>query len=142
MAACTTASGTGWVSWPATSPHAPRAAIARGPFGARRVTTPATFRRRRLAVALLALAVVVVAARAGVALGGTPLAAPERRPASSATTSIGARGPAVVVVHPGDTLWSIATRLAPDEDPRPIVDALAAAHGTTLLPGERLRLPD
>jgi Tfp pilus assembly protein FimV len=85
------------------------------------------------------LGVVVVAARAGVALGGSPLAAPERRPASSSTA---AGAPTTVVVRPGDTLWSIATRLAPDDDPRPLVDALTDARGTTALqPGERIRVP-
>ncbi|HEY8217176.1 MAG TPA: hypothetical protein VIH82_08580 [Acidimicrobiia bacterium] len=73
-----------------------------------------------------------MAARAGVALGGSPLAAPERRPASSST----------VVARPGDTLWAIVSRLAPGEDPRPLVDELVAQRGTaTLQPGERIRLP-
>ena len=133
MAACTTAPGIGTTSWPATSWRAPRAAIPRGPR-----VTPATYRRRRLAVGLLALGVVVVAARAGVARGGAPLAAPERRPASSV---VGDR-PARVVVVSGDTLWSIATRLAPGDDPRPLVDELSAArNGAPLQPGERIRLP-
>jgi len=134
MAACTTAPGITTVRWPATSRTTPRAAIARG---AR--VTPATFRRRRLAVALLALGVVVVAARAGVALGGSPLAAPERRPASSSPASGAAT---TVVVRPGDTLWSIATRLAPGDDPRPLVDELVDARGGVALePGERVVVP-
>jgi hypothetical protein len=34
-------------------------------------------------------------------------------------------------------LWSVARRFAPESDPRPIVDALAAArHGVALRPGE------
>ena len=40
----------------------------------------------------LALGLVVVAAQAGVALGGSPLAAPERRPASSPTRAPGRTG--------------------------------------------------
>jgi Tfp pilus assembly protein FimV len=139
MAACTTAPGIGMVSWPATSRRAPRAAIARGTR-----VTPATYRRRRLFVGLLALGVVVVAARAGVALGGSPLAAPERRPASSSIAAGAAGGTgSVVVVEPGDTLWSIATRLAPDDDPRPLVDQLSDQRaGAPLQPGERILLPD
>jgi hypothetical protein len=136
MAACTTAPGIGFDGWPATSRPAPRGAIPRGPLGGAGVT-PATYRRRRLSVGLLALGVVVVAARAGVALGGSPLAAPERRPASSAPA-----GSTTVVVRPGDTLWSIASRLAPGDDPRPLVDELVAARGATALqPGEHIRLP-
>ena len=45
----------------------------------------------------------------------------------------------LVVAEPGDSLWSIAQRLAPDADPREVVDALAAARGTTaVIPGESL----
>jgi hypothetical protein len=97
--------------------------------------TPATYRRRRVVAAALALGIVGVAAQAGVALGGSPLAAPERRPTSPATTRH-------VVVQPGDTLWSLATRLAPDEDPRPVVDAMAQAlRRTTLVVGETITWP-
>jgi hypothetical protein len=43
------------------------------------------------------------------------------------------------VVRPGDSLWSVASRLAPGSDPRPVVDALAEArHGTGLVPGETI----
>jgi len=139
MAACTTAPGIATIGWPATSRRAPRGATPRGPRSGSRVT-PTTYRRRRLAVALLALGVVVVAARAGVALGGSPLAAPERRPASSSAAGLGG---GIVVVRAGDTLWSIASRVAPGDDPRPLVDRLSVARdGAPLQPGERIRLPD
>jgi hypothetical protein len=51
--------------------------------------------------------------------------------------------PAVVhVVKPGDTFWSIAEKLEPGRDPRPVVDALVRAHGGTVLrAGERITLP-
>jgi nucleoid-associated protein YgaU len=46
------------------------------------------------------------------------------------------------VVRPGDTLWSIATRLDPTGDPRPVVAELAAqVGGDNVVPGEQLRLP-
>ncbi len=97
----------------------------------------ATYRRRRAVAAGLALAAVVVAARAAGALGDSPLAVSERRPASSP-----ADAPASYVVEPGDSLWSIAERLAPAEDPRPLVDALSDARGgAPLLPGETIFLP-
>lgn len=32
------------------------------------------------------------------------------------------------VVAPGDTLWSIATRVAPGRDPRPLIDRLQAVN--------------
>jgi hypothetical protein len=49
--------------------------------------------------------------------------------------------PAVVVVHPGDTLWSIATRVAPHSDPQAEVALLQRVNrlrGVQLYPGERL----
>ena len=46
------------------------------------------------------------------------------------------------VVRPGDTLWSIAVRLDPSGDPRPVTAQLAAQVGSdTVVPGERLVLP-
>ena len=48
------------------------------------------------------------------------------------------------VVREGDTLWSIARRLAPGSDPRPIVDVLSAANGLDagrLVPGQTLVVP-
>ncbi len=48
------------------------------------------------------------------------------------------------VVRAGDTLWSIAGRVAPGRDPRPIVDAIAAANRVApgaLVPGQTLRIP-
>ncbi|MEZ5165078.1 MAG: LysM peptidoglycan-binding domain-containing protein [Acidimicrobiales bacterium] len=48
----------------------------------------------------------------------------------------------VVVVQPGDTLWSIARTLAPEHDPRPLVSALAdLAGGGSIQPGQLLRVP-
>lgn len=46
------------------------------------------------------------------------------------------------VVRPGDTLWSIASRLEPGGDPRALVAELGnETHGTTLMPGTVLHLP-
>jgi nucleoid-associated protein YgaU len=53
-------------------------------------------------------------------------------------------GQSSVVVEPGDTLWSIARALAPQEDVRGVVDALAELNGlddTVLLPGQVLQVP-
>ena len=48
----------------------------------------------------------------------------------------------VYVVQPGDTLWSIAERLDPSGDPRPVVDRLAAeVGGDRVVPGQRIALP-
>lgn len=49
----------------------------------------------------------------------------------------------VVVVQPGDTLWSIAGELAPGEDPRHLVSVLGEANGGDQLQvGQRLVVPD
>lgn len=48
------------------------------------------------------------------------------------------------LVRDGDTLWSIAERLAPGDDPRPLVDAIATANGVeagALVPGSTLVIP-
>jgi len=58
---------------------------------------------------------------------------------SPATTT---RPPAVVTVHDGDTLWSIASQIAPQRDPRVVVARLERVNhltGPILLPGQRLR---
>lgn len=55
-----------------------------------------------------------------------------------------AQPPASVVVRPGDTLFAIAHRIAPDKDPREVVADLREANGlgpaeiTSLVPGETL----
>ena len=91
----------------------------------------ATYWRRRAVAVAVGLAVLVMAGKAGAALGGSPLAVPERRPATPHS-----------VVQAGDSLWSIAARLEPGHDPRPVVDALTAARGgAPLVPGEVVTLP-
>ena len=91
----------------------------------------ATYWRRRAVAVAVGLVVLVMAGKAGAALGGSPLAVPERRPAVSQS-----------VVKPGDSLWSIAARLDPGSDPRPVVDEITAARGgAPLVPGEVVTLP-
>ena len=106
---------------------APRPVARRG----HRPSAAVSWRRRAVAVAV-GLAALVMAGKAGAALGGSPLAVPERRPAVASQS----------VVQPGDSLWSIAARLEPGHDPRPVVDALTAARGgAPLVPGEVVTLP-
>ena len=94
----------------------------------RRHRSAAVYRRRRFVAAAVGLGIVLVLFQAGAAIGGTDLSPVERSPQVVSVT-----------VEPGDTLWSIAERLAPDADPREVVDALIEARGTAVLvPGETL----
>lgn len=93
--------------------------------------------RRRVAVA----AVVAVALLVALAL---PWGGVGRHPVTSdpALARAASGHSAVYVVRPGDTLWSIATRVDPQGDPRPLVARLSAqVGGDTVVPGERLVLP-
>lgn len=54
-----------------------------------------------------------------------------------------APAPVVYVVQPGDTLWAIAGKVAPEMNAARVVDALrSAAGGSALTPGQRIALPD
>lgn len=97
---------------------------------------PAGYRLRRvmamvLVVGLVLTAWVVLHAASGV-LGvsdGSGSASPSGNPTT-------------IDVAAGDTFWSIASRLQPEGDPRPLVDRLVASHGgATLKAGERLSVP-
>jgi LysM repeat protein len=69
--------------------------------------------------------------------GGHPLATPGPVLAGATVSHH-----SLYIVQPGDTLWSIAERLDPGSDPRPVVTQLQEQVGSdTVQPGERLRLP-
>jgi len=97
----------------------------------------ATYRRRRLVAAVL-LAGVLLAVFVGVnALTGPGPGPGPAGPADGADVA-----GVVHVVQPGETFWAIARSLRPNEDPRPLVAQLVAAHGSaSLMVGERIRLP-
>ncbi|MSO78136.1 MAG: hypothetical protein EXQ79_00840 [Acidimicrobiia bacterium] len=121
-----------------THQRTPRPATGRSTGRASR----STYRRRRLWAAALVLGAVIVTGEAGAALGGAPLAPPERSPSLPTAPSGSPSGSSVVVVRPGDTLWSIVERSHPGADPRPLVDELSAARdGAPLVVGETIRLP-
>ena len=102
---------------------------------------PTRVRRRRLVALLLTLALIGAIATAGRALVG---AASSLEPSSPQPVEVPFLSPGVgetYVVKPGDTLWSIASAIAPDSDPRPVVDALRAANGgPDIQVGQRLMI--
>jgi hypothetical protein len=97
-----------------------------GDFGRVRLTRRGRVLARGTAIALVVAVFLLVAP--GLARGDGP-----DRPAQRVT----------YVVEPGDTLWSIARRVAPGQDPRPVVDGLIEANGVQggLQTGQELSVP-
>jgi hypothetical protein len=92
-------------------------------------------RRRRTLFAVMGLLLIALA----LPLSGT---GGSSHTTGSAPVEISANGAGVYTVKPGDTLWSIAERMDPSADPRPIVAQLAKETGSdTVTPGERITLP-
>ena len=77
---------------------------------------PIRLTRRGWAVAVLAVGIALAGA---LWLAHSSATAPHRSP------------PSTVVVRPNDTLWSIATRIAPDRDPRAVVSELEQRNDLT-----------
>ena len=95
------------------------------------------YRRRRLAAVLVVAGLALAAWAALGALGGVLTASGRSAPDLGTRASV-----SVVEVGPGDTVWSIARRLQPSGDVRPLVDRLVQAHGGTVLRvGERIVVP-
>jgi nucleoid-associated protein YgaU len=120
-----------WVALPGRStverPGVERSAVERP--AARRLPDRATrIRRRRLAVLVAAVVGLAGAALAAQALAGLTAINGSSRPQPVEVRSVPVAGQHYVV-QPGDTLWSIAAEIAPEEDPRVVVDALRRANG-------------
>jgi Tfp pilus assembly protein FimV len=94
-------------------------------------------RRGRRVLAGLAALPAAIALSLAVVSGGAALASRDAGAPASSVPS--------VTVRAGDSLWSIAERVAPGSDPRDVVDAIVrlnALDGVGLTPGERLAIPE
>lgn len=116
---------------PRPVPHAtPRDAR---PVATQAGPTPAVAARRRRVAAVACAAV----------LGLTAIAVGFGVGHASAESDGVAPAPVIYVVQPGDTLWAIAGKVAPEVNAARAVDALrSAAGGSALTPGQRIALPD
>ncbi|HUQ62716.1 MAG TPA: LysM peptidoglycan-binding domain-containing protein [Acidimicrobiales bacterium] len=91
--------------------------------------SPRVYTRRRIVFAVI-LTVLVLAAWFAMRELGSIAALPTPEVTSQPMTRISAPS---YVAQPGDTYWTIARRLDPDGDPRPLVDRLVASNGGTAL---------
>lgn len=113
---------------PAVARAAVRAGVrpVAGPSRVRPVSRPsaAVYWRRRVAAVALGLGLVAIGSEA----------------ASAVVSGVSrTSGPASIhyVVQSGDTLWSIARKVAPHDDPRAVADLLLEAHGSSVIrPGD------
>jgi Tfp pilus assembly protein FimV len=93
-----------------------------------------TVRGRRM-LAVLAALPAVVALSVAIVSGGGALASRDAGPADAFTT---------VTVSSGESLWSIAQTVAPEADPRDVVDAIVrlnALDSVTVQAGQSLAIP-
>jgi len=101
-----------------------------GILPASRPVSPEVYRRRRLAVVAVMLGLILGVASFGRQADATP------------TAEAQAAAVVLVVVQPGDTLWTIAESLVNNADPRPLVAELTEiAGGSSIQPGQLLRVP-
>lgn len=102
-------------------------------------------RRRLLAAGLLLFAIAAVLLLAQLiqaGIGGGPLTTTGAAASPAGSASMIPAGTRTYVVEPGDTIWSIAARIDPNGDERPLVDALDhELKGAALYPGEQVPIP-
>jgi Tfp pilus assembly protein FimV len=94
------------------------------------------------AVAAILVAMVLALAIGNGALAGLAPGPSGASASASASATASAAPAAQVTVRAGDTLWSIARRIQPTGDVRPLVDQLVASYGSAALqPGQMLDVP-
>ncbi len=90
-----------------------------------------TARGRAVLLVLIAIPVVAIALVLGLSAGGAT--------ATSSSTPL-----STVTVQPGQTLWQLATKIAPQSDPRDVINDIMSVNRlatAALQPGEKLEIP-
>lgn len=137
----TTASGRAVVSPAATSPAAASGAAASA--APRRVRRRALSPTRRGKALLLVLLVALLLGAFAAGRTASRAAEPAAR-SSAGPTAVAGSSTSQTTVAPGETLWGVARRIAPDRDPREIVAQLRRLNDLPtagLQAGQQLVLP-
>ena len=123
------------VSRPASRPAARRSAqhpsLATNAASAPSV---ATYQRRRLVVLVSAMLFLGVVIAGVIGVTGTTAQADQAVAGQSVE-------PRTVVAQPGDTLWAIAQRVAPQANISDLVDELVRMNGDAIVAGQLVRIP-
>ena len=94
----------------------------------------ATYQRRRLVV-LVAVMLILGVVIAGV-IGATGTTAQADQAVAGQSVE-----PRTVIAQPGDTLWAIAKRVAPQANISDLVDQLVRLNGDAIVAGQVVRIP-
>ena len=94
----------------------------------------ATYQRRRLVV-LVAVMLILGVVIAGV-IGATGTTAQADQAVAGQSIE-----PRTVIAQPGDTLWAIAQRVAPQANISDLVDELVRLNGDAIVAGQLVRIP-
>ncbi|MEI7756984.1 MAG: LysM peptidoglycan-binding domain-containing protein [bacterium] len=94
----------------------------------------ATYQRRRLVV-LVATMLILGVVIAGV-IGATGTTAQADQAVAGQSIE-----PRTVIAQPGDTLWAIAKRVAPQANISDLVDQLVRLNGDAIVAGQVVRIP-
>ena len=121
--------------------------VTEGPVSVRQTTTrretQATYWRRRIVCMALLLGLLwVMSSAAGFVNGDRSVERPQAQTLIESAAGESLTAGQVVIVKPGDTLWSIARKMQPTGDVRPLVDRIATLNnGYGLTAGQALLLP-
>ena len=94
----------------------------------------ATYQRRRLVVLVAAMLVFGVVIAGVIGATGTTAQADQAVAGQSIE-------PRTVIAQPGDTLWAIAKRVAPQANVSDLVDQLVRINGDAIVAGQVVRIP-